>query len=671
VSRDRSRARRPIDDFLECLPKLVMVVGKGGVGKTTCALGLAALTASPNEPTLLLSTDPAGSLGPALGQQLAGGKPQSVRGVAGLSAMQLDPAAARRDFLAHWRDIIVEIVDRGTYLDLDDIEGLVDASLPGADEIFGLLVLADLVTARGASARSAERTRFVVDTAPTGHTLRLLALPETFGAMIALLDTMQAKHRFMVSALTRRYRRDAADNFLEEMRQSVGALREALGDPGRAAAVLVTRPESMVVSETLRYAEALERLGISLAALIVDAMPALTDVESDAVIGTLQGIATRGGVFALDRIEPPPTGIGEARKAMEAIHRVRSSAGRGKASVGSRKRRLREEPTSPISLKLEEQARDGASAMCSALLRTLTIVGGKGGVGKTTVACALALAAVRDENRGGDILLVSIDPAPSIADAFDIADSSWARREAQPLDGAPGLYVWQMDAVTAFQEVRDRYRNRIDALFDDVMGGSVDLVRDRAIVRDLLALAPPGIDELYALASLGDAIEESRYSRIVVDPAPTGHLLRLLELPPLAIEWSHRLMRLIMKYREVAGIGDAAQDLINFSRRTRALQALLHNEREAGVVLVTLEEPAVLSETRRLARTLRGADIATVGVVRNRRVSRQSSSTGSDIDVSEPVEGGALVFLAPESKRALIGPSAIWKWCQTWQQADR
>ena len=149
-------------------------------------------------------------------------------------------------------------------------------------------------------------------------------------------------------------------------------------------------------------------------------------------------------------------------------------------------------------------------------------------------------------------------------------------------------------------------------------GRGIDATHDRAILRQLLALAPPGIDELYALASLGEALAEGRFERIIVDPAPTGHLLRLVEMPALALEWSHRLMRLMLKYKDVAGLGDAAEELLGFSRRTRALEALLSDPLRAGVVLVTLDEPLVRAESLRLAAALAGTHVAVVGVVRNR-----------------------------------------------------
>ena len=587
-----------------------------------------------------------------------------------LSAMQLDPGAARSAFLGRWRDTIVTIIDRGTYLDIEDIAGLVDASFPGADEIFGLLVLARLLTPGESKDARSPWTRFVIDTAPTGHTLRLLALPDTFAAVISLLDTMQAKHRFMVSALTHRYRRDVADDFLDEMRRTLGRLRSALGDSARAGAVLVTRAEPVVTSETVRYAGALRELGISVVAIVVEALRS-ADAGAAAALNELWGMTPGGGLFALPRIDPPPVGLRESSLAlgkMALAPGVQVSGGRKVRGAG---KGLRKERQSEIGWKSggapqRANRRDPAQRSILELLRTLTIVGGKGGVGKTTVSCALAILSALAENNSGDTLLVSTDPAPSIGDALGIPTSRWAQSGPETLDTPPRLHVWQMDAATAFRELRDRYRERIDALFDALMGRSIDAVHDRAILRDLLALAPPGVDELYALASLGEALETGRYARIIVDPAPTGHLLRLIELPVLALDWSHRLMRLIMKYRDVAGLGDAAQDLINFSRRTRALDRLLHDRSRAGVVLVSLGEPVVVAETERLAERLRMTGVSILGEVRNRgqpsdRTASRLAGPGSIPDAARPI------FLAPELDRPPIGVATIRDWCQRWQ----
>jgi arsenite-transporting ATPase len=294
-------------------------------------------------------------------------------------------------------------------------------------------------------------------------------------------------------------------------------------------------------------------------------------------------------------------------------------------------------------------------------VRPLTIVGGKGGVGKTTVASALALTAASDPELPGKVLLVSTDPAPSIGDALGVADSRWARRGPEPMPGVLPLDVWQLDATAAFDDLRDRYRERIDNLFDTLIGRGIDVAHDRAILRDLLSLAPPGIDEVYALSALGEVLAEGKYAYVIVDPAPTGHLLRLLEMPPVALEWSHRLMRLILKYRDVAGLGDAAQELVSFSRRTRALADLLHDPMRAGLVLVSLDEPIVAAESARLIAALDELRVAVVGVVVNRL-------TGAPRQSGE-VEPMPAVF-APESDRPLIGVHAISDWCRRWRARD-
>ena len=636
----RARPRPAIDEFLDRIPELTFVVGKGGVGKTTCAIGIASRFAANGDSTLLVSTDPANALGPSLGLPLAGGVAKPVGN--GLAAMQLDPAAARQAFLAQWRDVLVTIIDRGTYLDTEDIGGLVDASFPGADEIFGLLVLGQLAMRDGSSR---EWRRLVVDTAPTGHTLRLLELTDTFQAMIALLESMQAKHRFMVSALTHRYRRDAADDFLDEMRRLVAALRQSLGDSSRAGAVLVTRAEPVVIEETVRYADALRRLGLAIKAVVVEALPRSQARALDDVIHSLGGFAPKDAMFAVPIVAPPPRGVAEAAASLgQMVHcRVKKTRTAGNRLQGSRPRSAALKAGGPAAQGVLEQ-----------LLRPLTIVGGKGGVGKTTVSCALAIAAAARAAAAEKILLVSTDPAPSIGDALGYREPRWAHDAPEPIESVPHLDAWQMDATAAFHALRERYRDRIDVLFDSLMGRNVDAAHDRAILRELLSLAPPGIDELYALASIGEEIETRQYAHIIVDPAPTGHLLRLLELPALAIDWSHRLMRLILKYKEVAGLGDAAQELLNFSRRTRALNALLRDETRAGIVLVTLDEPLVRDETTRLSGLLRASGVMVLGEVMN-RVPRASGTV-------------AAAALAPQWPRPLVGVNAIRDWWKRWQR---
>jgi arsenite-transporting ATPase len=613
-----------LDTLLDALPRWTLVAGKGGVGKTTCAAALAAHAAARGDETLLLSTDPARSLGAALGSEVDPA-PGPVPGRERLFAMQLDAQHERAAFLARWRDVLRVILDRGTYLEAGDIAGIVDDALPGADEAMAVIALLELE-------RSARWDRIVVDTAPTGHTLRLLALPGTFRALVALLETMQDKHRFMVRALTRRWRPDAADAFLIEMRERVDALRATLTDPARTAVVLVTRPDALVVAETVRYAAALRGMSMRVAALVINAIPAKAPAGVSAALRELDEVVPDAVRITVPALPEPPNGLAE----LEALFAGALAA-----------------PTTRPHRRRPQPVRSSACVNAPAL-RPLTIVAGKGGVGKTTVACAMAVSLARPD---APILIVSSDPAPSVADALrqTVPDDDVA------VDGAPGCYARQMDASAAFDRFRETYAGRVDAVFDRLTGGSLDLTHDRAVMRDLLALAPPGIDELYALVTLGELLAARRYVSIVVDPAPTGHLLRLLEMPSLALSWSHRLMRIMLEYKEVAGLGDAASDLLDFARRTRALRELMGDPSRTTTLLVSNDEPLVRAETTRLLHACRDRGIDVGAIIWNRVESRVAPLSDA--------QAGAQ-FEAPATVPAPRGAAELRAWWASWRPLD-
>ncbi|HEY7394137.1 MAG TPA: ArsA-related P-loop ATPase, partial [Gemmatimonadaceae bacterium] len=249
--------------------------------------------------------------------------------------------------------------------------------------------------------------------------------------------------------------------------------------------------------------------------------------------------------------------------------------------------------------------------------------------------------------------------APSIADAFGMSDAPWARADIEAeIDGVPGLVVRQMDATAAFAKLRETYQSRIDSVFEALVGRGVDFEADRAILRDLLALAPPGIDEVFALSILGDALADGRFARIVVDPAPTGHLLRLLEMPGIALDWTHRLLRLMLKYREVVALGDSAQDLLDFAKRTRALETLLRNPALAGLVVVALDEPIVRAETTRLATVVRERGVDVSAVVWNRVKTPL---------LPLPATVATRQFCAEEVQPPPVGLSVLREWAKTWR----
>jgi arsenite-transporting ATPase len=281
------------------------------------------------------------------------------------------------------------------------------------------------------------------------------------------------------------------------------------------------------------------------------------------------------------------------------------------------------------------------------MTRSLTIVAGKGGVGKTTTACALAL---QSADSGSNTFLVSTDPAPSIADAL-----------AMDIGGDPqavtsNLTAVQLDATRAFAAFRDSYRDRIDALFAGLAGRGIEVAHDRGIIRDLFALAPPGIDELYALTVIGEELEKGQFDTIIIDPAPTGHLLRLLDMPRLAVAWSHQLMRLMLKYRDVVSLGDAAQELLDFARRTKTLEARLVDSERSTTIIVALDEPLVREETARLARELDARNLPVGAIIWNRAASPPPLPTSVAIPQ----------LFAPPADPPPVGLDAIRQWSLAW-----
>jgi len=629
-----------IDALLASLPPWTLVGGKGGVGKTTCAAALALQSARHGARTLVLSTDPAGALSDVLGARLTG-EPRPVDSSPALFASQLDATAARAAFLAESGDVLGTIIDRGTYLDREDIDGLVTAAMPGVDETMALLALADL-------ADQGAWDRVVLDTAPTGHTLRLLALPDTFRAIVDLLDTMQGKHRFMVMALLRRYRSDEADVFLEGLRRKLTRLTDLLTDSERTGVALVTRPEPLVVAETARYAAALGERGMAVRAVVVNAVGSGARAAAVHAADTIRRIVPTSKVFVVSRLPSLDGGIDASERWATGVRLLRGT-GEPTASPGAASRRAVKRATTPPLASLSP-----ARALVRELPPVL-IIGGKGGVGKTSVSCALALDRARS---GARTFLVSTDPAPSIADALSQPVSDTDHVVA---DGF-GLVARQVDATAAFARWRTEYQTRVDAAFDALLGPGLDAQHDRAVARDLLALAPPGIDELYALVWLGDMVADGTYERLIIDPAPTGHLIRLLEMPALALDWAHRLLRLMLKYRELAGGGETSAELLTFARRTRTVGELLRDPSRAGVVVVALDEDIVRRESTRVVDRVRALGHDVPAIVWNR-----VAGAPSPLPVSAPVRQ----FVAPEVAPPPVGPARLLEWLDRWTVLPR
>ncbi|MEW5930720.1 MAG: ArsA family ATPase, partial [Gemmatimonadota bacterium] len=215
--------------------------------------------------------------------------------------------------------------------------------------------------------------------------------------------------------------------------------------------------------------------------------------------------------------------------------------------------------------------------------------------GKSTVASAVA-ARLAEEGRG-PVLLMSTDPAGSLGDVWG-GEVGAAATEAPD---APGVRLRQVDAAGAWEAFRGEIRAQVEAWFAGMVGRGISAAADRQVVERLVELAPPGVDEVMALGDVIDLLEGAEYNALVLDTAPTGHLLRLLEMPAVALDWSHALLRLLLNYREVVGLGETAERVLRFARTLRGLRARLEDRDHTFFLAVALPEALAVPETRRLA----------------------------------------------------------------------
>ena len=591
--------------------------GKGGVGKTTCAAAAAAAAAERGRRVAIVSTDPAHSLGDALERRL-GPAPRRVPTRSGrLDALELDADRALARWLARRRPTLRMIAERGTYLDEEDLERLLRLSFPGVDELMALVELA----------RLAERGTYdevVVDTAPTGHTLRLLGMPQTLQRIAAVLNDLHAKHRFLTERLGRGYREGAADRLIGELDSDGRHLAALLRDPARARVTWILSPERLSLEETRDGLRALAEAGIEVAELVVNrvTMPpprpcapcAARRAEEARVLAAVRAAFPRRPLRVLPALDREPRGLaalrrmgalltGEPRPLTAGARQPRPSSS-GSAVQSRRARPARHESSEAW---LSRVAPEGVR---------LLVVAGKGGVGKTTCAAAAALK-LAEARPAARVLALSVDPAHSLGDVLGVPVGD----EPRAVPGAPpGLHARELDADRAFAQLRARYRDAVEDTFESLLRGSrFDVAYDREALRGLMDLAPPGLDELFAVLSIVEALVEREppVDVVVLDTAPTGHALRLLEMPATALGWVHALLAILLKYRDVVGLGDVAAELVTTARRLRELGALLSDAARARAVVVTRAAELPGRESERLLAALRRLHLAVPAVIVN------------------------------------------------------
>jgi arsenite/tail-anchored protein-transporting ATPase len=569
--------------------------GKGGVGKSTLASAFALNLSDrfPKEKVLLVSSDNVRSLTELLKKKLTA-KPTKLipgKGEGGLFAAEFEGRAALEPFAQQFKAALEQLPLKGATLGEADFQALFAQSMPGYEELVVLLRILDQLESKAFD-------RIVVDTAPTSHTLRLFDLPVTLKKLIALLRASEK------SAAAKGLAKKPGETFIDVLAGQMDRLIALLKDPTKTAFHLVAVAEPVPEAQTRSYFAQLRERGLPVADIIVN------QVEDHTGCPACQG---RRGLQAphvrkfqqLDKLLP-----------LQLVAK-RELAPRGLDAV---KKLAKEWEPGKESKALEFSAAEGPPALVRAPsmppiaapplppTRLIFFVG-QGGVGKSSCAAAAAVTLTEKE---GPVLLISTDTAHSLS---DVLQSRLTDTETQ-VKGTKGLYARELDTAGWFNQLRKRFKEKADRVFEaQVKAGEAPY--DREVLRNLLDSAPAGIDELAALGVLTDALVQERFKRIVVDPAPSGHTLRILELPDIARGWLTALLGIFVKYR-AKGMGELADEVSALLKHVKRFEEALATPTESRFVVVTRGEELAAATTERLVDVLKERKVPVERVLVNR-----------------------------------------------------
>jgi arsenite-transporting ATPase len=517
--------------------------GKGGVGKTSVSTATALALADAGQRVLLVSTDAASNLDEMLGVPLSN-QPVPVPGAPGLQVLNIDPdtaAEAYRLRVLAQMDAAATDAERATVR--EQLSGACTTEIAAFDEFASLLAAGD--------------TRFdhlVFDTAPTGHTLRLLSLPKAWTGFL------QGNDRG-ASCL-------GPHSGLKMQEARFQAALAALSDPAQTTVLLVTRPEAGAIAEAARSALELQAMGLGHQRLVVNGVFHAQDPQ-DAVACAIETV----GRNALAALPPVLQALPQDQVPLRAFDTVGLPALR--ALLGTAPLPAPRAPSPAAALDAP-----GLAALADELARAghgLVMVMGKGGVGKTTIAAALALGLVQ---RGQTVHLSTTDPAAHLASTLD--------------GSVPGLTLSRIDPKAE----TERYIAKVMAAKSPGLDEQA-----QALLRE--DLASPCTEEVAVFHAFSRIVSEARSAFVVLDTAPTGHSLLLMD----ATGAYHRQM-----LREFDGHDGR--------KPSRVLTPLmrLQDGHYTRIILVTLPETTPVSQAAALQDDLRRAQIEPFAWVLNKSV---------------------------------------------------
>lgn len=517
--------------FLDQPPRFLFFTGKGGVGKTSIACATAIQLADAGQRVLLVSTDPASNVGQVFGISI-GNHLTAIPAVPGLAALEIDPQAAaqvyRDRIVGPVRGVLPDAVVKGIE---EQLSGACTTEIAAFDEFTALLIDSPLTV---------DYDHIIFDTAPTGHTIRLLQLP---GAWSGFLDEGKGDASCLGPLAG-----------LEKQRSQYKAAVDALADPQRSRLILVARAQQVTLREVARTHEELAAIGLSQQYLVVNGILPEAEAAEDPLATAICEREQQALKTIPDVLKPLPCDLIE----LKPFNLVGLEA-------------LRHLLTTDIPSTLHSDAITAAiqapslSKLVDAIAKDghgLVMLMGKGGVGKTTLAAAVAVELAR---RGLPVHLTTSDPAAHLSET---------------LSGA--LENLTMSRIDPHAET-ERYRQHVL----ETKGAQLDAQGRALLEEDLLS---PCTEEIAVFQAFSRIIREAGKKFVIMDTAPTGHTLLLLD----ATGAYHR---------------EVSRQMVGSDVHFLTPMMQLQDPKQTKVLLVTLAETTPVLEAADLQADLRRAGI--------------------------------------------------------------
>ena len=575
--------------------QLALFSGKGGVGKTTIACSLARHWARefPQQRVLLLSTDPAHSVGDVLDLPVSE-TATPLSDLPNLQVRALNAQTLLAEFKARYGDTLEILVERGSFVDGEDLTPAWDLGWPGLDELMGVLEIQRLFN-------EAEVDRIVVDMAPSGHSLHLFEMMDFLDNFLGGLEGFQEKHRVMVKSLSRNYTPDETDAFLNKMRDDLARGRSLLQDEQRTACLVGAIAQPMSWLETQDFLASLQDLQIPCGGVFVNRIIVDQEIERDRfyeqqqLLQKFRDSTDPLPLYTIPEQKSDPVGVNALDDLFPQIQPLTEIRVPAPPTPG-------QFPAS-IPPALPDWISEG---------RQLLLMGGKGGVGKTTTTAAIGWG-IAQKYPDKQIRLMSIDPAHSLADALDTS----LGHEAVAI--TDNLSAQEIDSEILLDEFREEYLWELAAMMS---GGSGDteglqIAYGPAAWQQMVSQGLPGVDEMLALLTVVDLLEAGEQDLIIVDTAPTGHLLRFLEMPTALTDWLSWIFKLWMKYQAAAGHMELMTRLRQLRKRVVNTHQKLQDADYTEFIGVLQNQSAIVAETQRMLQALEEQGIPQRYIIHN------------------------------------------------------